>query len=67
MARLTTGRIAVFQFVYPAVAILIDWLYFDRRFDALQLAGIAIMGVAIWSAERCGKSGRATVGPQEGA
>lgn len=66
MARLTTGRIAVFQFVYPAVAILIDWLYFDRSFDALQLAGIAIMGVAIWSAERGGKSGRAAVSPQEG-
>jgi drug/metabolite transporter (DMT)-like permease len=55
MARLTTSRIAVFQFVYPAVAILIDWLYFDRRFGNLQLVGIAIMGVAIWSAERGGR------------
>ncbi|MEN4917038.1 DMT family transporter [Achromobacter spanius] len=55
MARLNTGRIAVFQFVYPAVAILIDWLYFDRRFGSLQLAGIAIMAVAIWNAERGGK------------
>lgn len=58
MARLTTGRIAVFQFVYPAVAILIDWLVFDRRLGSLQLAGIAIMGMAIWSAERGGRPRR---------
>ncbi len=54
MARLTTARIAVFQFVYPAVAILIDWQFFDRRLGGLQLAGIVIMGLAIWSAERGG-------------
>ncbi len=66
MARLATGRIAVFQFVYPGVAILIDWLYFDRRFDTLQLAGIAIMAVAIWSAERGGRAGRARGGQRAG-
>jgi drug/metabolite transporter (DMT)-like permease len=52
MARLDTGRIASFQFVYPAVAILIDWLFFGQNLSSLQLTGIAVMSVAIWSAER---------------
>jgi drug/metabolite transporter (DMT)-like permease len=52
MARLETQRIAVLQFVYPAVAIVIDWLVFDRRLSAVQLAGIAVMSVAIGFAER---------------
>lgn len=52
MARLTTGRIAVFQFVYPAVAVVIDWLFFDQRLGGMQLFGIALMLVAIWLAER---------------
>jgi len=52
MARLSTGRIAVFQFTYPAVAIVIDWLFFDQRLDGVQLFGIALMSVAIWFAER---------------
>ncbi|MFC7208489.1 DMT family transporter [Comamonas endophytica] len=52
MARLGTGRIAVLQFAYPAVAILIDWQFFDRRLSGLQMAGIALMGLAIWYAQR---------------
>ncbi|BAN26808.1 DMT family transporter [Caballeronia insecticola] len=52
MARLNTGRIAVLQFVYPAVAIVIDWLFFDQRLSGLQLSGIALMSVAIGFAER---------------
>lgn len=52
MARLNTGRIAVFQFVYPAVAIVIDWLYFDQRLSGMQLSGIALLSVAIGVAER---------------
>lgn len=52
MARLTTGRIAVFQFIYPAIAILIDWQFFDQRLGRLQLLGIAIMGLAIWNSEQ---------------
>ena len=52
MARLHTGRIAVLQFVYPAVAIVIDWLFFDQRLSGLQLSGIAVMSVAIGFAER---------------
>jgi drug/metabolite transporter (DMT)-like permease len=52
MARLDTARIAVFQFVYPAVAIVIDWLVFDERLSGVQMAGIALMSVAMWFAER---------------
>ena len=52
MARLNTGRIAVFQFVYPAVAIMIDWLLLDQRLSGMQLSGIALMAAAIWFVER---------------
>jgi drug/metabolite transporter (DMT)-like permease len=52
MARLNAGRIAVFQYVYPVVAIVVDWLFFGQRMSGTQLAGIAIMCVAICFAER---------------
>lgn len=52
MAHLSTGRIAVFQFVYPAVAILIDWLYFGQQLTVPQLSGIILLSAAIWFAER---------------
>lgn len=52
MSRLTTSRIAIFQFVYPAVAILIDWQYFGHSLGPLQISGIALMGLASWYAER---------------
>jgi drug/metabolite transporter (DMT)-like permease len=55
MARLNTGRIAVLQFVYPAVAIVIDWLFFDQRLSGVQLFGIALMLVAIGFAERAAR------------
>lgn len=52
MARLNTGRIAVLQFAYPAVAIVVDWLYFDQPLGRVQLLGIVLMSVAIGFAER---------------
>lgn len=52
MARLRTDRIAVFQFIYPAIAIVIDCLLYEQRLGNLQLSGIALMAVAIWFAER---------------
>ncbi len=52
MARLGTGRIAVLQFAYPAVAILIDWQFFDHHLGSLQVAGIVVMALAIGYAER---------------
>ncbi|MNT56452.1 EamA-like transporter family protein [compost metagenome] len=50
--RLPTSRIAIFQFVYPAVAIVIDWLYFRQTLSTAQLIGIAVLTVAISVAER---------------
>lgn len=52
MGRLPAGRIAVLQYVYPAVAIVVDWLYFGHALSPLQLAGILFMAMAIWIAER---------------
>ena len=52
MARLTTGRIAVFQFVYPAVAIVIDWLFLDQPLGRVKFVGVVVMSVAIGFAER---------------
>jgi drug/metabolite transporter (DMT)-like permease len=55
MARLSTGRVAALQFVYPAVAIVVDWLYFDHRLSAVQVSGVALMAVAIWFSESRGR------------
>jgi drug/metabolite transporter (DMT)-like permease len=52
MARLHTDRIAVFQFIYPAAAILIDWLIYGQSLGKLQLVGVALMSAAICFAER---------------
>jgi len=51
-ARLSTGRIAVLQYSYPVVAIVIDWAFFDQRLGSVQLIGIAVMSMAILFAER---------------
>lgn len=55
--RLGTDRIAVLQFIYPAVAIVFDWLIYGQRLGALQVIGITIMGLAIWIAEGGGRRG----------
>lgn len=52
MATLATSRIALLQFVYPAVAVAIDWLYFRQALDLLQWAGIILICAAIWATER---------------
>ncbi|MDR5815866.1 DMT family transporter [Caballeronia sp. LZ033] len=52
MARLHTGRIAVLQFVYPAVGIVVDWLLLDQRLGSVQLAGVVLMLIAIGLAEQ---------------
>jgi drug/metabolite transporter (DMT)-like permease len=51
-ARLAAGRIAVLQFVYPAVAILIDWWVFGQVLSAAQLIGVAVMAIALACGER---------------
>ena len=50
--RLPVARIAILQYVYPAVALLIDWWYFDLQLSGLQLFGIVLMSAAIGYAER---------------
>ena len=47
MARLSTSRIALLQFVYPAAAVLVDWLAYGRVLSALQLVGVGLMAVAL--------------------
>ena len=54
MARLATGRIAVLQFVYPAVAVAVDWAVYGRALSPLQLTGVALIGAALWTLRREG-------------
>ncbi|WP_047219892.1 MULTISPECIES: DMT family transporter [Delftia] len=47
MARLTLGRIAVLQYVYPLTAIVLDWALYGRALGAVQLAGVGLMAGAL--------------------
>lgn len=47
VARLTAGRVAVLQFVYPASAVAVDWLVYDRALSPSQLLGVLVMLVAL--------------------
>lgn len=49
MARLPLGKIAVLQFVYPLTAVLVDWCVYGRTLDTVQLAGVALMALALWT------------------
>lgn len=49
MARLTLGKIAVLQFVYPLTAVLVDWLVYGRTLDRVQVAGVVLMALALWT------------------
>jgi len=49
MARLALGQIAVLQFVYPLAAVLFDWLVYGTTLSPLQLLGVVLMGLAVWS------------------
>lgn len=52
MSRVGTSRFAVLQFVYPVTAIVVDWLVYRHALDEWQLAGIGLMGLALWSLRR---------------
>ncbi len=67
MTGLTTGRIALFQFVYPAVAIVIDWLFLDQSLGGVQLVGIVVLSAAIGFAERAPKHDNLHVAPVKSA
>lgn len=47
MARLTLGRIAVLQYVYPLTAMVLDWAVYGRALGAVQLAGVGLMAGAL--------------------
>jgi drug/metabolite transporter (DMT)-like permease len=49
MARLALGKIAVLQFVYPLTAVLVDWSVYGRTLGTVQLAGVALMALALWT------------------
>jgi len=55
MARLATGQIAVLQFVYPATAVVVDWLVYSRPLSPLQGLGVGLIGAALWSLRRMGR------------
>jgi drug/metabolite transporter (DMT)-like permease len=52
IARLPAGRVAVLQFVYPAAALLVDWLVYGRALSPLQMLGMALMGGALLTVRR---------------
>ena len=49
MARLALGKIAVLQFVYPLTAVLVDWAVYGRTLKPLQMVGVAVMALALWT------------------
>ena len=52
MARLALGHIAVLQFVYPITAVLVDWAVYGRTLSPVQLGGVVLMAVALWTIRR---------------
>ena len=44
---LPTPVIAIMDFIYPAVAILIDWLIYGHQLGPVQWLGVALIAVAI--------------------
>jgi len=54
MARLPASRVALLQFVYPAVAVLVDWAVYGRALQPLQWLGVLVMGAALTAARRPG-------------
>lgn len=48
MARLSTSRTALLQFVYPGATLVCDALVYDRWLAPAQWVGVALMGLALW-------------------
>lgn len=46
---LALGKIAVLQFVYPLTAVLVDWCVHGRTLSFVQLAGVVLMALALWT------------------
>jgi len=54
ISRLSSGRIALLQFVYPITAVIVDAVVYDRVLDWTQLLGFALMLVALFVAVMVG-------------
>lgn len=54
MARLTLGKIAVLQFVYPLAAVMFDWGLYGTTLSPVQVAGVVLMGLAVWTIRKPG-------------
>jgi drug/metabolite transporter (DMT)-like permease len=52
MSRLSTSRIALLQFVYPATAILMDWAVYGSVLSSVQIAGVVLMAAALTTAKK---------------
>ena len=52
MARLSTSRIALLQFVYPAAAVVMDWAVYGRALSGVQILGVLLMAFALSSVRR---------------
>lgn len=49
MARLSLGKIAVLQFVYPLAAVLFDWGVYGTTLSVVQWTGVLLMGLSVWA------------------
>ncbi len=54
IARLTLGRVAVLQFVYPLAAVVFDWIIYGTTLSLVQIVGGALMGLSIWAIRKPG-------------
>lgn len=52
LAHLGAARAAVLQFIYPAVAIALDWAVLGQQLGPVQVAGVVVMTGAVLAAER---------------
>ena len=57
MARLTTSRTALLQFVYPGATLVCDALVYGRWLAPGQLVGVALMALALWWGSRPARGG----------
>jgi len=52
LPKLSTATTAVLLFIYPASAVVVDWLVYARALTLLQTAGLGLVLLAAWGAVR---------------
>ena len=66
--NIPTSLVGALSFIYPLVAILVDWAVFGHRLSLMQLLGAAAILIAAagmnfgWRVMRAGKTARAAEG-----